>query len=164
MASNITLTGRFGTEPEAHAGEKGMRTTFRFASTEYEQGKSIRIGTQLPASAGLLSVSPAKEARVRRLPCGVACAYASTKPVTVRSEWRHASLLPTSSGPNRWDRASPRLPMVAMVSMTSRLTTSPNKRRNQSLALIRAGMMGCRFDHTRARPWPSFMRLGCHQA
>ena len=39
MASNITLTGRFGTEPEAHAGEKGMRTTFRFASTEYEQGE-----------------------------------------------------------------------------------------------------------------------------
>jgi single-strand DNA-binding protein len=39
MASNITLTGRFGTDPESHAGEKGMRASFRFASTEYEQGE-----------------------------------------------------------------------------------------------------------------------------
>ena len=35
MANHIVLTGRFGTEPEAHAGANGTRTSFRFASTEY---------------------------------------------------------------------------------------------------------------------------------
>jgi single-strand DNA-binding protein len=39
MASNITLTGRFGNDPETFAGEKSDRTSFRFASTEYEQGQ-----------------------------------------------------------------------------------------------------------------------------
>ena len=39
MANHIVLTGRFGTEPEAHAGANGTRTSFRFASTEYEQGE-----------------------------------------------------------------------------------------------------------------------------
>ena len=39
MASMVVLTGRFGTDPEAFSGDKGARASFRFASTEWEQGE-----------------------------------------------------------------------------------------------------------------------------
>lgn len=39
MASMIVLTGRFGTDPEEFSGDKGARASFRFASTEWEQGE-----------------------------------------------------------------------------------------------------------------------------
>jgi single-strand DNA-binding protein len=39
MASMIVLTGRFGSDPNFSQGEKSNRASFRFASSEWEQGE-----------------------------------------------------------------------------------------------------------------------------
>ena len=39
MASMIVLTGRFGSDPNFSQGERSNRASFRFASSEWEQGE-----------------------------------------------------------------------------------------------------------------------------